>query len=202
MTDTEYLTASEIAQKAGITRQTVHNRAKGKWKQYAKEIDGMLYVSVKALSNESLQLDKAIDSNLTADFDKNLTEGCQMDCKTDKEEMSNPVSNSDKPLSTEWTAVVNELKSALDDKKQEIVRLRAELAAERTRSADLERRLLEYADRFADMAEREQELTRNAQQLHAIAEVRNDTPELPKPEDEEPRGIRAWFRRKPGQGRR
>ncbi len=191
MIDTEYLTAAEIAQKAGISRQTVYNRIKNEWQPYVREIDGRTYVSVKALSN-----------NLTDKFDKNLTEGCQTDCKIDTAELSNPSSNSDTPLSNEWTTVVNELKSALDDKKQEIDRLRADLAAERTRSADLERRLLEYADRFADMAEREQELTRNAQQLHAIAEVRNDTPELPEPEDEEPRGIRAWFRRKPGQGRR
>ncbi len=200
MNNTEYLPASEIAQKAGITRQTVHNRAKGKWKQYAKEIDGMLYVSVKALSNDSLQLDKAIDGNLTAEFDKNLTEDCQTDCKIDNAEMSNPVSNLDKTLSNEWTAVVNELKIALEDKKQEIDRLRADLASERTRSSDLERRLLEYAERFADMAEREQELTRNAQQLHAIAEVRNDTPEISEPEEQH--GIMGWLRRKPGKGRR
>lgn len=199
MIDTEYLTAAEIAQKAGISRQTVYNRIKNEWHPYVREIDGKTYVSVKALSNESLQPDKAIDSNLTAEFDKNLTEGCQMDCKIDSTEMSNPVSNLDKTLSNEWTAVVNELKAALEDKKQEIDRLRADLASERTRSDDLERRLMGYADRFADMAEREQELTRNAQQLHAIAEVRNDTPELSEPEpEEEPRGILGWIRRRAG----
>lgn len=187
MTDTEYLPASEIAQRAGITRQTVHNRAKGKWRQYAKEIDGLLYVSVKVLSNEPLQPEQEFDSDLTQKNDTNLTEDRQTDCQTAAPEPSNPV----KVPSNEWSALVGELKSALDDKNAEIERLRADLAAERTRSADLERRLLEYADRFADMAEREQELTRNAQQLHAIAEVRNDPPELPEPETEEPRGFFA-----------
>lgn len=195
MNNTEYLSASEIAQKAGITRQTVHNRAKGKWKQYAKEIDGMLYVSVKALSNESLQFDKAIDSNSTTEINNNLTGDRQTDCKIDNPDLSNPVSNLDKPLSNEWTAVVNELKSALDDKKQELIQLRADLAAERTRSADLERRLLEYADRFADMAQREQELTRNAQNLHAIAEVKNEAAQIAGPEDGEKRGWFSKFRR-------
>lgn len=194
MINTEYLPASEIAQRAGITRQTVHNRAKGKWKPYAREIDGLLYVSVRALSNEPLQPETEFDSNLTSEFDTNLTEDRQTDCQTDTPEPSNPV----KVPSNEWSALVDGLKSALDDKNAEIERLRADLAAERTRSADLERRLLEYADRFADMAEREQELTRNAQQLHAIAEVRNDPPELSEPGAEEPRGIRRWFRRRAG----
>ena len=187
MTDTEYLPASEIAQRAGITRQTVHNRAKGKWRQYAKEIDGLLYVSVKVLSNEPLQPEQEFDSDLTQKIDTSLTADCQADCQTDTPEPSNPVKN----LSNEWAAIVDVLKADLDNKNAEIERLRADLAAERTRSADLERRLLEYADRFADMAEREQELTRNAQQLHAIAEVRNDPPELPDPETEEPRGFFA-----------
>ena len=194
MTDTEYLPASEIAQRAGITRQTVHNRAKGKWKPYAREIDGLLYVSVKVLSNEPLQPEPEFDTDLTPEFDRNLTADCQTDHQTAAPEPSNPVKN----LSNEWSAIVNELKSALDDKNAEIERLRADLAAERTRSADLERRLLEYADRFADMAEREQELTRNAQQLHALAEVRNDPPELPEPEAEEPHGFLAWIRRRAG----
>lgn len=194
MTDTEYLPASEIAQRAGITRQTVHNRAKGKWKPYAREIDGLLYVSVRALSNDPLQPELEFDSDLTQEFDRSLTTDCQPDCQTAAPEPSNPVKN----LSNEWSAIVDELKSALDDKNAEIERLRADVAAERTRSADLERRLLEYADRFADMAEREQELTRNAQQLHAIAEVRNDPPELPEPESEEPHGFLAWIRRRAG----
>lgn len=187
MIDNEYLPASEIAQRAGITRQTVHNRAKGKWKPYAREIDGLLYVSVKVLSNEPLQPEPEFDTDLTPEFDRNLTADCQTDCQTVAPEPSNPVN----PLSNEWAAIVDVLKADLDNKNAEIERLRADLAAERTRSADLERRLLEYADRFADMAEREQELTRNAQQLHAIAEVRNDPPELPEPETEEPRGFFA-----------
>jgi predicted DNA-binding protein YlxM (UPF0122 family) len=148
MIDAEYLTAAEIAQKAGISRQTVYNRIKNEWQPYVREIDGKTYISVKALSND-------------------------------------------------LTAIIDTLKSAIDDKNREIDRLREDLAAERTRSADLERRLLEYADRFADMAEREQELTRNAQQLHAIAEVRAEPAELPEP-SEEPRGILAWIRRRAG----
>lgn len=194
MTDTEYLPASEIAQRAGITRQTVHNRAKGKWKPYAREIDGLLYVSVKVLSNAPLQPEPEFDTDLTPEFDGNLTADCQADCQTDTQEPSNPVKN----LSNEWSAIVDVLKADLDNKNAEIEHLRADLAAERTRSADLERRLLEYADRFADMAEREQELTRNAQHLHAIAEVRNDPPELPEPEAEEPHGFLAWIRRRAG----
>lgn len=176
MIDTEYLTAAEIAQKAGISRQTVYNRIKNEWQPYVREIDGKTYISVKALSND-----------LTAGFDKDLTKNCQADCPIDTPELSNPVN----PLSNEWSAIVDVLKADLDNKNAEIERLRADLAAERTRSADLGRRLLEYADRFADMAEREQELTRNAQQLHAIAEVRNDPLELPEPESEEPRGFFA-----------
>lgn len=183
MIDTEYLTAAEIAQKAGISRQTVYNRAKNEWQPYVREIDGKTYISVKVLSN-----------NLTSGFDKDLTKNCQADCPIDTPELSNPATN----LSNNWTAIIDTLKSAIDDKNREIDRLRADLAAERTRSADLERRLLEYADRFADMAEREQELTRNAQNLHAIAEVRNDPPELPEPETEEPHGFLAWIRRRAG----
>lgn len=195
MTDTGYLTAAEIAQKAGISRQTVYNRIKNEWQPYAKEIDGKTHVSVKALSNDPVQF----DNDLTTGFDRNLTENCQTKCQIDTPDLSNPVSNSDTPLSNEWTVLVSELKSALDDKKQEIDRLRADLAAERTRSADLERRLLEYADRFADMAEREQELTNNAQKLHALSEAREAAPELSPPgTKKEPSGIRGWFRRRAG----
>lgn len=182
MIDAEYLTAAEIAQKAGISRQTVYNRIKNEWQPYVREIDGKTYISVKALSND-----------LTAGFDNDLTKNCQADCPIDTPELSNPATN----LSNNWTAIIDTLKSAIDDKNREIDRLREDLAAERTRSADLERRLLEYADRFADMAEREQELTRNAQQLHAIAEVRAEPAELPEP-SEEPRGILAWIRRRAG----
>lgn len=188
MTDTEYLTAAEIAQRAGISRQTVYNRIKNEWQPYAKEIDGKTCVSVKALSSDPVQF----DNDLTTGFDRNLTENCQTKCQIDTPDLSNPLSN-------EWTVLVSELKSALDDKKQEIDRLRADLAAERTRSADLERRLLEYADRFADMAEREQELTNNAQKLHALSEAREAAPELSPPgTKKEPSGIRGWFRRRAG----
>ena len=186
MIDTEYLTAAEIAQKAGISRQTVYNRIKNEWQPYVREIDGKTYISVKALSND-----------LTDGFDKDLTKNCRVDRPIDTPELSKPATNLSNDLSNNWTAVIDTLKSAIDDKNREIDRIREELAAERTRSADLERRLLEYADRFADMAEREQELTKNAQSLHAIAEVRNNTAELPEPSGE-PSGILGWFRRRAG----
>ena len=195
MVETEYLTAAEIAQKAGISRQTVYNRIKNEWQQYVREIDGKTYVSVKALSNDPLQVGQPDLTNLTPKLDNNLTESCQMDCQINTPEPSNPVSNLSIDLSNNWTAIIDALKSAIDDKNREIDRLREDLAAERTRSADLERRLLEYADRFADMAEREQELTRNAQNLHAIAEVKNEAAQIAGPEDGEKRGWFSRFRR-------
>ena len=194
----EYLTVAEISARAGISRQTGYNRLKNEWQPYAREIDGKTYVSVKALSNEPLQLDKEFDSDLTDKLDSDLTKNCQTECQIDSPKLSNPLSNADDNLTNHWTAIIDELKAVVEDKKAEIERLRTELTAERTRSAELERRLLEYADRFADMAQREQELTRNAQNLHAIAEVRNEPPELTAPEDEEPHGIRGWFRRRAG----
>lgn len=183
MIDTEYLTAAEIAQRAGISRQTVYNRAKNEWQPYVREIDGKTYISVKALSND-----------LTAGFDKDLTKNCQADCQIDAPELSNPAANLSNDLSNNWTSIIDTLKSTIDDKNREIDRLRADLAAERTRSAELERRLLEYADRFADMAQREQELTRNAQNLHAIAEVKNEAAQIAAPEEQK-RGLFSRFRR-------
>lgn len=184
MIDTaEYLTAAEIAQKAGISRQTVYNRIKNEWQPYVREIDGKTYISVKALSND-----------LTAGFDKDLTKNCQADCPIDTPELSNPATNLSNDLSNNWTAIIDTLKSTIDDKNREIDRLREDLTAERTRSAELERRLLEYADRFADMVQREQELTRNAQNLHAIAEVKNEASQIAAPEEQK-RGLFSRFRR-------
>lgn len=188
MTDTEYLTAAEIAQRAGISRQTVYNRIKSEWLPYVREIDGKTYIHVNALSN-GLQPDL---TDLTAEFDNNLTQDSQANCPNFDTELSKPV----KPQSNDLSIAIDTLKSALDDKNREIDRLREDLTAERTRSAELERRLLEYADRFADMAQREQELTRNAQNLHAIAEVKNEAAQIAAPEQpEEKRGLFSLFRR-------
>ncbi|MBO5941567.1 MAG: HTH domain-containing protein [Kiritimatiellae bacterium] len=195
MADTEYLTAAEIAQKAGISRQTVYNRIKNEWQQYVREIDGKLYVHVKALSNDPLQVGQPDLTKFTPGIDNNLTEPCQTDCQNNTPEPSNPVSNLSTDLSNNWTTIIDTLKAAVEDKNREIDRLREDLTAERTRSADLERRLLEYADRFADMAQREQELTRNAQNLHAIAEVKNEAAQVAGPEDGEKRGWFSRFRR-------
>ena len=187
MIDTEYLTAAEIAQRAGISRQTVYNRIKSEWLPYVREIDGKTYIHVNALSN-GLQPD-LID--LTTEFDNNLTQDSQSNCPNFDTELSNPV----KLQSNDLSIALDTLKSALDDKNHEIDRLREDLAAERTRSAELERRLLEYADRFADMAQREQELTRNAQNLHAIAEVKNEAAQIAEPPEEEKRRWYSIFRR-------
>lgn len=185
MIDTEYLTAAEIAQRAGISRQTVYNRIKSEWQPYVREIDGKTYIHVNALSN-------GLHPDLTTGIDNNLTQDSQSNCPSFNTELSNPV----KPQSNDLSIALDTLKSALDDKNREIDRLREDLAAERTRSAELERRLLEYADRFADMAQREQELTRNAQNLHAIAEVKNEAAQIAAPEQpEEKRGLFSLFRR-------
>lgn len=147
----EYLSVSEIAQKAGVSRQTAYNRAKGEWRQFTKEVDGKLYISVEALTETAKRSDvKANAENLT------------------------PSNNSIDSLTAAWGEIARELRETISAQKNEIENLREDLRREREENGKLREKLLEYSERFADVAERAQELTRNAQTLHALSEAHED----------------------------
>lgn len=145
--DETLLTVAEIAQKAGVSRQTVYNRAKGEWQRFTREVDSKLYISSEALTT----------------------------AVNDSEEVTDDSSAPNMTFSESWANVVSELKEIIAEQKREIEDLRRrnreleDLVKEKDcvlseKNAHIE----ELSLRFADVAERAQELTRNAQTLHAL----------------------------------
>lgn len=145
----EYLTVTEFAERAGVSKQAVYSRIKsGSIDEYISEEGGKKRISTTALPFFAPRQDsgKVDNQEQTTLLDK-LTE---VDSQVDSQNQS----NSDKLI-----AELTEQVKALSQQVETLIRQNKEKDA----------KLFEYADKFAELAEKAINTTGQAQLLHAHA---------------------------------
>lgn len=64
----DFLTVSEFARRAGVTKQSVYQRIQGRLKKYVKELNGQKVIQIKALHDVyGLDLEQCLEQDLNKD---------------------------------------------------------------------------------------------------------------------------------------
>lgn len=148
----EFLTITEFASMAGVSRQTIYNNLDTKLSNYVKVDEaGKKVVNSRALSLFGVK-------DLT-DFDAVLTSKFDTKCKDDLTE-----------LDTNFTPVLDILRAQLETKDKQIERLQDEISRARQEIEEKDKHIREQANQILEILDHSQELQRNSQVLLALTQ--------------------------------
>lgn len=71
----EYISVSEFARRAGVTKQSVYQRIQGRLKKYVKDLNGQKVIHIKALNEVyGVDLEQGLEQGLEQDLNKGSQE--------------------------------------------------------------------------------------------------------------------------------
>ena len=73
MAKKEYLTISEFAERAAVSRQTVYNNLDKKLSKFTVEIDNKKLIEIKGLEVFGVKKDVKVDTGVDKEIDNNFT---------------------------------------------------------------------------------------------------------------------------------
>lgn len=148
MSQTDYITISEFANRAGISRQAVYARTQRDLAPYCIEDGGKRYIHTDALAVVGVKTDRQV-----------LTETVNPDCQVSEQELTEKCQPSPETVNPDCQPpsadIVTTLLKTIEQQNR-IIEEQSKTIAEN------DRRIAEYAEKFAALAEAEQEISKRA----------------------------------------
>lgn len=145
MAKKEYLTISEFAERAAVSRQTVYNNLDKKLSKFTVEIDNKKLIEIKGLEVFSVKKDVKMDTG-DKEIDNNFTSE-----------------------NNSFKEVIKVLTEQLKEKDKQIERLQEELRRAIASSDEKDKYIQEQGRRLAELLEQSNKLQENNQVLIGLA---------------------------------
>lgn len=146
MAKKEYLTISEFAERAAVSRQTVYNNLDKKLSKFTVEIDNKKLIEIKGLEVFGVKKDVKVDTGVDKEIDNNFTSE-----------------------NNSFKEVIKVLTEQLREKDKQIERLQEELRRAAASADEKDKYIQEQGRRLAELLEQSNKLQENNQVLIGLA---------------------------------
>lgn len=146
MAKKEYLTISEFAERAAVSRQTVYNNLDKKLSKFTVEIDNKKLIEIKGLEVFGVKKDVKVDTGVDKEIDNNFTSE-----------------------NNSFKEVIKVLTEQLREKDKQIERLQEELRRAAASADEKDKYIQEQGRRLAELLEQANKLQENNQVLIGLA---------------------------------
>lgn len=146
MAKKEYLTISEFAERAAVSRQTVYNNLDKKLSKFTVEIDNKKLIEIKGLEVFGVKKDVKVDTGVDKEIDNNFTSE-----------------------NNSFKEVIKVLTEQLREKDKQIERLQEELRRSAVSADEKDKYIQEQGRRLAELLEQANKLQENNQVLIGLA---------------------------------
>lgn len=146
MAKKEYLTISEFAERAAVSRQTVYNNLDKKLSKFTVEIDNKKLIEIKGLEVFGVKKDVKVDTGVDKEIDNNFTSE-----------------------NNSFKEVIKVLTEQLREKDKQIERLQEELRRAVVSADEKDKYIQGQGRRLAELLEQSNKLQENNQVLIGLA---------------------------------
>lgn len=146
MAKKEYLTISEFAERAAVSRQTVYNNLDKKLSKFTVEIDNKKLIEIKGLEVFGVKKDVKLDTEVDKQIDNNFTSE-----------------------NNSFKEVIKALTEQLQEKDKQIQRLQEELRRAIVSADEKDKYIQEQGRRLTELLEQSNKLQENNQVLIGLA---------------------------------
>lgn len=162
----EYITISEFAKRAGVTRQSVYKRLDKELQPFVKEVDSRKTIDISALEVYSPQTNSRTDCRNTDNATEEVTENCSVsDNETQRTTRGcSATGKQGNKTTVDSSTIVNATDRFTEHLEKEIEYLKMELAEKEKQIADKDKQITGYANEFAQLVKKEQEISEKALQ--------------------------------------